>query len=98
MRTAWSGKSCNGWRGDEGGRSGGSAAWCLTALPSFRPGLHSNRGGAVGSGPAGGDLRRLRRRESGTGGGETTVAQLGQERDRHRGQPVGASRPGKPGG
>src|SRR6266550_2600757 len=26
MRTGWSGKSCNRWRGDEGGRSGGSAA------------------------------------------------------------------------
>src|SRR3989454_3636844 len=98
MRTGWSGKSCNGWRGDEGGRCGGSAAWCLTALPSFRPGLHSHRRGPVGSRPAGGDLRRLRRRGSGTRGGETPVAQLGQERDRHRGQPVGASRPGEPGG
>src|SRR6266705_3447123 len=96
MRTGWSGKSCNGWRGDEGGRGGSSPAQSLTALRSFRPRLHSNRRGAGGSRPAGGDLRRLRRRRSGTGGGETTVAQLGQERDRHRGQPVGARRPGEP--
>src|SRR5437879_2199312 len=98
MRTGWSGKSCNGWRGDEGGRSGSSIAQCLTALWSFRPGFHSNRRGAISSRPAGGDLRRVGRRGSGAGGGETTVAQLGQERDRHRGQPVGASRPGEPGG
>src|SRR2546430_3586853 len=51
-----------------------------------------------GSRSAGGDLRRVGRRGSGAGGGETPAAHLGQERDRHRGQPVGASRPGEPGG
>src|SRR2546430_8975439 len=86
------------FRSDEGGGSGGSAAWCLTALPSFRPGLHSNRRGAIGSRSAGGDLRRIGRRGSGTRGGEAPVAQVGEGRNRQRAQPGGASRPGERGG
>src|SRR6266550_874322 len=109
MRTGWSGKSCNGWRGDNGGRAdgetggrgrpaGGVPSVRRSARPPVRPRLDSNRGGPSRSRPSRRILRCFGRRGSGTGGGETTVAQLGQERDRHRGQPVGASRPGEPGG
>src|SRR6266550_2829837 len=109
MRTGWSGKSCNGWRGDNGGRAdgetggrgrpaGGVPSVRRSARPPVRPRLDSNRGGPSRSRSAGGDLRRIGRRGSGTRGGETPVAQLGQERDRHRGQPVGAPRRGWSGG
>src|SRR5436853_7490944 len=107
MRTAWSGKSYNGWRGDNGGRAdgetggrgrpaGGVPSVRRSAGPPVRPRLDSNRGGPSRSRPSRRILRRLRRRGSGTAGGETPVAQLGQQRDPNRGQPAGATRPGEP--
>src|SRR5213592_4819981 len=108
MRTGWSGKSCNGWRGDNGGRgdgrsggqrlrAGGAASVRRSARLPVRPRLRSNLRVASRPRPARGILRRLRLRGPGAGDREAATAGVGRALDRHRGQPCGTGGPGRPG-
>src|SRR6266487_6969010 len=97
---------CAGWKvGNEILTSArwhvGTNAWsiwpaCSRAdVQTCRPGFKPYLGGSERPQPAHRILRRLRIRSTRAGSGQTALARLGQNRDRHRRQSLGACRSGR---